>query len=58
MAARPPLALVESDADSARKLPSNLEAEAAFLGAVLIVAGCLLVARKEKKPAPPEQSAI
>ena len=27
---------VESDADGARKLPSNIEAEAAFLGAVLI----------------------
>jgi replicative DNA helicase len=31
-----PLMIVESESDSARKLPSNLEAEAAFLGAVLI----------------------
>ncbi len=31
-----PLMIVESESESARKLPSNLEAEAAFLGAVLI----------------------
>jgi replicative DNA helicase len=36
MADPKPLSLVESDTDIARKLPSNLEAEAAFLGAVLI----------------------
>ena len=36
MADPKPLILVESETDSARKLPSNLEAEAAFLGAVLI----------------------
>ncbi|MEL7199533.1 MAG: replicative DNA helicase [Pseudomonadota bacterium] len=30
------LSLVQNDSDSTRKLPSNLEAEAAFLGAVLI----------------------
>ncbi|MFL0355515.1 replicative DNA helicase [Erythrobacter sp. GH1-10] len=36
MAEAKPLSLVDSDSDTARKLPSNLEAEAAFLGAVLI----------------------
>ncbi|MHA7820181.1 MAG: replicative DNA helicase [Erythrobacter sp.] len=36
MADPKPLQLVESETDSGRKLPSNLEAEAAFLGAVLI----------------------
>ena len=36
MAEPKPMMLVESDDDTARKLPSNLEAEAAFLGAVLI----------------------
>ena len=30
------LQIIADDADNARKLPSNLEAEAAFLGAVLI----------------------
>ena len=36
MAEPTPLSLVDSDSDNGRKLPSNLEAEAAFLGAVLI----------------------
>ena len=29
-----------------------------LLSAVLIVAGCLLVARRKKQPLPPEQTAI
>jgi replicative DNA helicase len=36
MAEPTPLSLVDSDSGTGRKLPSNLEAEAAFLGAVLI----------------------
>ena len=36
MADPKPLTLVEDESDTGRKLPSNLEAEAAFLGAVLI----------------------
>lgn len=36
MAEPTPLHRIESETDTARKLPSNLEAEAAFLGAVLI----------------------
>ena len=36
MAEPTPLSLVDNETDGARKLPSNLEAEAAFLGAVLI----------------------
>ncbi len=36
MAEAEPLLLVPNETDNARKLPSNLEAEAAFLGAVLI----------------------
>ncbi len=36
MAEPTPLSLVNSDSETGRKLPSNLEAEAAFLGAALI----------------------
>ena len=36
MAEPTPLSLVDNETDGGRKLPSNLEAEAAFLGAVLI----------------------